>query len=89
MTENGIGTGVTEAAIAVQRELGPGLLETVYEVVLARELADRRLKVVRQTPVPITYKGLEEQPQRPCASAGEEKVQQQAAASPGYRRRRA
>ena len=89
MTENEIGTRVIEAAIAVHRELGPGLLETVCEVILARELADRGLKVVRQTPVPITYKGLEEQPQRPCASAGEEKVQQQAAASPGYRRRRA
>jgi GxxExxY protein len=56
MTENEIGTRVIEAAIAVHRELGPGLLETVYEVILARELADRGLKVVRQTPVPITYK---------------------------------
>ncbi|NLF17680.1 MAG: GxxExxY protein [Lentisphaerae bacterium] len=51
MTEDQIGTIVIEAAIAVHRALGPGLLETVYEVVLARELADRGLKVDRQVPV--------------------------------------
>lgn len=59
MTENEIGTRVIEAAIAVHRELGPGLLETVYEVVLVRELTERGLKVVRQAPVPITYKGIQ------------------------------
>ena len=53
-----IATIVIEAAIAVHRELGPGLLETVYEVVLARELVDRGLKVNRQVPVAITYKGI-------------------------------
>ena len=58
MTENEIGTIVIEAAIAVHRELGPGLLETVYEVVLARESVDRGLKVDRQVPVAITYKGI-------------------------------
>ena len=56
MTENEIGTTVIESAIAVHRELGPGLLETVYEVVLARELQDRGLTVERQVPVPIQYK---------------------------------
>ncbi|MBN1851844.1 MAG: GxxExxY protein, partial [Pirellulales bacterium] len=56
MKQNGIGTLVIEAAITIHRELGPGLLETVYEVVLARELADRGLKVDRQVPVPIPYK---------------------------------
>ena len=58
MTENEIGTMVIEAAIAVHRELGPGLLETVYEVILAREIADRGLNVERQVPVPIQYKGI-------------------------------
>ena len=58
MTENEIGTIVIEAAIAVHRELGPGLLETVYEVILARELVDRGLKVDRQVPVAIIYKGI-------------------------------
>jgi GxxExxY protein len=49
---------VIEAAISVHRELGPGLLESVYEVVLARELKDLGLNVERQVPVPITYKGV-------------------------------
>ena len=58
MTENETGTRMIEAAIALHRELGPGLLETVYEVILARELGDRGLKVERQVPVPIQYKGI-------------------------------
>jgi GxxExxY protein len=58
MTENEIGTQVVEAAIAVHRELGPGLLETVYEVILARELSDRGLRVDRQVPIPVLYKGI-------------------------------
>lgn len=56
MTENEIGTIVVDSAIAVHRELGPGLLETVYEVVLAQELKERSLKVDRQVPVAIDYK---------------------------------
>ncbi len=55
MTENEIGTIVVDAAIAVHRELGPGLLESVYEIVLAYELTSRGLKVERQVPVSITY----------------------------------
>ena len=43
MKENEIGTKLLEAAIHIHRELGPGLLETVYEVILARELSDRGL----------------------------------------------
>jgi GxxExxY protein len=58
MRENEIGTVVIETAIAVHRELGPGLFETVYEVVLAHELAQRGLKVERQVPIPIAYKGI-------------------------------
>ena len=49
MTENEIKTIVVHAAIAGHRELGPGLLETVYEVVLADELQDRELTVERVT----------------------------------------
>lgn len=58
MEENDIGTRVLEVAITIHRALGPGLLETVYEVVLARELSDAGLSVERQVPVPITYKGI-------------------------------
>ena len=58
MTENEIGTLAIESAIEVHRELGPGLLETGYEVALAHELEDRELKVERQVPVAITYKGM-------------------------------
>jgi GxxExxY protein len=58
MAENEIGTLVVDSAITVHRELGPGLLETVYEVVLARELLERGLRVDRQVPVAITYKGI-------------------------------
>jgi GxxExxY protein len=55
MNENTIGKEVVDAAVKVHRELGPGLLETVYEVVLARELERRGLQVQRQVPVAIIY----------------------------------
>jgi GxxExxY protein len=58
MTENEIGTIVVDTAIRVHRELGPGLLESVYEIVLAHELAQHRLKVERQVPISINYKGI-------------------------------
>jgi GxxExxY protein len=58
MKENEIGKWVVDAAVKVHRELGPGLLETVYEVVLARELEHRGLRVERQVPVPIVYEGV-------------------------------
>ena len=38
MTENEIGTIIVDAAVAVHREFGPGLLESVYEAILAFEL---------------------------------------------------
>jgi len=58
MTENEIGKIVVDAAVSVHRELGPGLLETVYEVVLAHELTARGLSVERQVPVPTEYRGM-------------------------------
>ena len=57
MTENEIGTLVIDSAIAVHRELGPGLLETVYEIALAHELTSQGLSVQRQVPISIEYKG--------------------------------
>ena len=57
MNENEIGMMVVDAAITVHRELGPGLLESVYEAVLADELSERGLSVARQVVVPIVFKG--------------------------------
>jgi GxxExxY protein len=58
MTENEIGTIIVESAIVVHRELGPGLLESVYEFALTYELRSRGLKAERQVPVPIKFKGI-------------------------------
>jgi GxxExxY protein len=58
MTENEIGKVVVDAAITVHRSLGPGLLESVYEVILAHELRRRGLTVERQVPVAIQYDGV-------------------------------
>ena len=58
MTENEIGTIVIDAAIYIHRQIGPGLLETVYEAILARELEKRGLKVERQKPIPIEFDGM-------------------------------
>ncbi len=49
---------VIGAAIAVHRELGPGLLESVYELALAQEFTARCIPFERQKAVPIRYKGL-------------------------------
>ena len=58
MDENRIGKIIIDAAIAVHRNQGPGLLETVYEVALQHELQLRGLKAERQVPVPIEYQGV-------------------------------
>ena len=57
MNENEIGGIVVSAAIAIHREMGPGLLESVYEVILAHELKERGLRVERQVVVPISFRG--------------------------------
>ena len=58
MTEDEIGRRIVRAAVEVHRELGPGLLESVYEIVLAHELRRQRLKATRQVPVAIEYQRL-------------------------------
>ena len=50
---------VIGAAIEVHRVLGPGLLESAYELALERELGLRKVPVQRQVAVPLEYKGLE------------------------------
>lgn len=58
----GRGADITEqilgAAIAVHRTLGPGLLESTYEACLAYELLERRLRIERQTALPVVYRGV-------------------------------
>ena len=58
MTENEVATIIVDAAYKIHTTLGPGLLESVYEVVLARELEGRGLSVERQRPVRIVYDNL-------------------------------
>ena len=53
-----LGANNPRCAIAVHRELGPGLLESVYEIVLAYELQQRGLGVNRQMPIPIRYQDM-------------------------------
>jgi GxxExxY protein len=56
MEPNHIARAVIDAAMAVHSELGPGLLESVYESCLAYELASRKLRVQRQVPVAVRYR---------------------------------
>ena len=58
MNENEIGKEVVDAAVKIHTALGPGLLESVYEIVLAKELERRGLSAKRQVPVPIEFDGL-------------------------------
>ena len=55
MPLNKISGTVVDAALKIHRILGPGLLESVYEAVLAHELEQRGLHVERQYPVPIAF----------------------------------
>ena len=57
MTENELAKQIVDAAYRVHTCLGPGLLESVYETALAHELEKRSLRVVRQQPVPVEYRG--------------------------------
>jgi len=57
--ENEISRIIVEAAIEVHRELGgPGLLESIYEEAMVHELHLRGVRVDRQQPIPILFKGV-------------------------------
>lgn len=53
---NDVGTAVMDAAFAVHRQLGPGLLESVYEHCLAEELTQNGILVQRQVAIPVRYR---------------------------------
>ena len=56
--EERIAQMIVSAALAVHKTLGPGLLESVYEVCLCHELAKCGLQCDRQVVVPVTYDGM-------------------------------
>lgn len=57
MNYNDVSSKIIAAAIAVHKELGPGLLESVYECCLTEELTYRGLEVSHQIKLPLVYKG--------------------------------
>lgn len=59
MTDNELTYEIRGAIFDVYNELGPGLLESVYEEALVFELQERGLEVARQLEIPILYKGNE------------------------------
>ena len=54
---NNISGIILDCSIEVHKQLGPGLLESVYEICLYKELRNRNLFVERQVQLPIIYKG--------------------------------
>jgi GxxExxY protein len=54
---NEISKQILDASITVHREMGPGLLESVYQLCLAHELSLRNLSCTLEVPVPLLYKG--------------------------------
>ncbi len=59
MTENEIGRIIVDCAVRLHMELGPGLLESVYEVLLVHLLQEAGLKVERQISIPIRFRGVQ------------------------------
>ena len=57
MHEDQIGKIIVDCAIRLHQALGPGLLESVYELTLARQLERQGLEIRRQVPVPIEFEG--------------------------------
>jgi len=58
MNEEELSAVVVDTAFHIHKELGPGLLENVYEMVLAKMLYEKGLSVERQKPVSFEYHGI-------------------------------
>lgn len=58
MTENELSSKVIGASIEIHRTLGPGLLESAYRECLCHELQADGLKVEKEKPMPMVYKGI-------------------------------
>jgi len=59
MNENLVSKTIVDQSFLLHKELGPGLLESVYEVLLADALRKEGLAVERQKPIPIRFRGHE------------------------------
>ncbi len=57
MHENEIGTIIVRTAVELHKDLGPGLLESVYEILMAHRLRQKGLRVERQVSIPIEFDG--------------------------------
>ena len=57
MKENDISSIIVDTAVYIHKNLGSGLLENVYEVILAKLLAKKGLHVQRQVSIPIEFEG--------------------------------
>jgi GxxExxY protein len=55
VTENEIGAAIVSSAMKVHTAVGPGLLESAYEICMKWELESRRLSVCKQVPVAVRY----------------------------------
>ncbi len=58
MSINDITGAIVDAALQIHRDMGPGLLESVYEAVLAKKLESRGMKVERQKTLRFVYDGM-------------------------------
>lgn len=54
---NRLGEAILDSAFNVHKEMGPGLLESVYELCMIRELSLRNINVQSQVNIPLVYKG--------------------------------
>ncbi|MEA5112579.1 MAG: GxxExxY protein [Geobacteraceae bacterium] len=58
MNLNELSSEILNAAITVHKELGPGLLESVYQSCMILELSTRKLNFQSELPVPVFYRGI-------------------------------
>ena len=58
MTENEVARHIVDVAYKIHSTYGPGLLESVYEAIMAHELSKRRLTVHRQQPIPLVHESV-------------------------------
>lgn len=58
VTENEIAKHIVDAAYTIHTTLGPGLFESVYETVMAQELASRGLHLIRQQALPVVWENI-------------------------------